>query len=112
MYLEAVHAGDVAFGALGRYEGWVDLKHDVVKGSAKVGPIDGGVTGRLGVVYILAADAVELDGFLVGGIGLPHGQQWMGVTEDPRALAKVCFLVFVELQRRGGSAARPGGMVE
>lgn len=53
------------------------------------------MAGRLGVVYILAPDTVQLGGFLVGSVCLTHWQQRVGMAEDSGALAKVGLLILV-----------------
>lgn len=97
MHLEAVDAGDIPLDAFGGDEGGVDLEYDVVEGSAKVGAVDGGVARGFGVVKVLAAGAVELDGLEVGDIGETHGEQGVRVAVDARAFAKFRLLVLVEL---------------
>lgn len=97
VYFEAVDARDVSLDALGGDERWVDLEDDVVEGGAEVGTVDGGVTGGLWVVEILAAGAVELDWFEVGDIGEAHGKEGMGVAVDARAFSKLGLFVLVEL---------------
>lgn len=100
MHLEAVDAGDVSLDAFGGDEGGVDLEDDVVEGGAEVGAIDGGVARGFGVVEILAAGAVELDGLEVGDIGEAHGEQGVRVAVDARAFTKFRLLVLVELLQR------------
>ena len=73
--LEAVAARHVALYRLGGDEGGVDLEDDVVEGGAKVRAVDGGVAGRLGVVNVLAASAVQLNGLDVGNVGEAHGEE-------------------------------------
>ena len=51
--------------ALGREEGRVDEEEQVRERGAEVGTIDRAVAGGLGRVDVLAAAAVELDGFFV-----------------------------------------------
>lgn len=51
--------------ALGRKERRVDEEEQVREGGAKVGAIDRAVAGRFRRVDVLAATAVELDGFFV-----------------------------------------------
>lgn len=97
MYFEAVDARDVSLDALGGDERRVDLEDDVVEGGAEVGTVDGSVARRLWVVEILAAGAVELDGFEVGDIGEAHGEEGMGVAVDARAFPKLGLLILVEL---------------
>lgn len=72
---EAVYARNVPLHALGGDQRRVYLEHDVVERGAKVGAVNGGVARRLGVVNILAACAVELDGLLVGNVREAHGQE-------------------------------------
>ena len=98
MDLEAVDAGDVALNRLEGHEGRVDLEEDVVEGGAKVGAVDGGVSGRLWVVRVLAARAVELDGFEVRDVGEAHREEGVGLAHDAGAFAKVALLVLFELR--------------
>jgi hypothetical protein len=51
--------------ALGRKEGRVDEEEQVREGGAEVGAVDRAVARGFGRVDVLAAAAVELDGFLV-----------------------------------------------
>ena len=94
--------------ALLRYQRRIHLKDDVVEGRAEVGAVDGGVAGCLGVVDVLAFGAVHLYGFLVGEVGLAHGQEGVGVAEDAGAFAEIGFFVFVELEGQGRGAVRNG----
>lgn len=68
-----------------------------MEGGAEEGAVDLGVPGRLGIVDVLAAGAVELDGLGVGHVGEAHGQEGVGVAHDARTLAEVAFFVFFEL---------------
>lgn len=97
VYLEAVDSGLVATQALLRVQGGIHLEEDGVEGGAEVGTVDGGVAGGFGVVDVFAFGAVELDGALVGEVGLAHGEERMAFAHDARTLAKVAFLVLVKL---------------
>jgi hypothetical protein len=55
------------------------------------------VARGFGVVEVLAAGAVELDGLEVGDIGEAHGEQGVRVTVDAGAFAKLGLFVLVEL---------------
>lgn len=68
-----------------------------MEGRTEIGAIDGGVAGCFRVVDVLAFGAVHLHGFLVGDVGLTHGEEGVGVADYAGALAKVGFFVFVEL---------------
>ena len=97
MHLKAVHARYVSLGALGGDERRVDLEDDVVKRSAKVGAIDSGMPGRLGVIYVLTARTVQLYGLRGWDVGEAHGEQRMGVAHHTGTFAEVSLLVFLEL---------------
>lgn len=97
MHLEAVDAGDVPLDAFGGDEGGIDLEDDVVEGGAEVGAVDGGMARGFGVVEVLAAGAVELDGLEVGDVGETHREQGVRVTVDAGTFAKLGLLVLVEL---------------
>lgn len=97
VHLEAVDAGDVPLDAFGGDEGGIDLEDDVVEGGAEVGAVDGGMARGFGVVEVLAAGAVELDGLEVGDVGETHGEQGVRVTVDAGTFAKLGLLVLVEL---------------
>lgn len=101
--LEAVDAGDVALGGLGRHQRRVHLEHDVVERGPEVGAVDGRVPRRLRVVHVLAPRAVQLHGLLVRRVRRAHREERVRAAEHPRALAEVGFLVLVELwkERKG-----------
>lgn len=98
MDLEAEDARHVPFQTLCRYQRRVDLEDDVVEGGAKVGSVDGGVAARLRVVHVLAAGAVELDGFNVGDVRQAHGEERVVKAVDAGAFAKLGFLIFFKLR--------------
>ena len=57
--------------------------------AALTAAVDDGVARGFGVVEVLAARAVQLDGRGVGHVRLAHGQQRLRLAHDARALAKV-----------------------
>lgn len=89
VHFEAEDSRLVAALGLGREHGGVYLEEDVVEGGAEVGAVDDGVARGFGVVEVLAARAVQLDGRGVGHVRLAHGQQRLRLAHDARALAKV-----------------------
>lgn len=97
--LEAVDAGHVPLDGLQGDKGGVDLEEDVVEGGAEVGAVDSGVAGRLWIIDVLAASAVQLDGLEVGHVGEAHGQQRVGLAHDAGALSEVALLVLFQLPR-------------
>lgn len=97
MRLETKYSRLVSLARLLWNKGWVDLKKDVVKGSAEVGTVDGGVARGLWVVHVLASCAVELYGFEVRVVGLTHWEERVALACDTRAFAKVSLLVLFEL---------------
>lgn len=74
MHFKPVDSRDVSVCVLRRYQCWVDLEHDVVKGGTKVRAIDGSMPRGLGVIDVFASNAVELNGLLVWDISLAHRQ--------------------------------------
>ena len=98
MYLEAENAWHMPCLTLLRDQGRVDLEENVVEGGAEVGAVDGGVARGLWVVDVLTFGAVHLHGFLVGDIGLAHGEEWVGVADYAGTFAEVGFFVFVKLE--------------
>jgi hypothetical protein len=83
--------------ALGRKEGRVNEEKEVWKGCAEVGAVDRAVTWGLGWVNVLAAAAVELDGFLVRDVRQADGEERLALAEHPWTSTKIGFLVLVEL---------------
>jgi len=67
--------------------------------SSEVGPIYRTVTGGFGRVDIFASTAIELDGFFVCDVGQADGEEWLGLTKDPRTAPEIDFLVFLELDK-------------
>lgn len=71
--------------------------------SPEVGAVDGEVAGRLWVVEVFTARAVQLHGGRVGDVGLAHGEERLGFAHYAGAFAEVGFFELFELfGGRGG----------
>lgn len=94
-------------GRLDRDQTRVDHEEHVGKGGAKIGAVDGGMSGGLGGVEVFTAGTVELDRLLVRDIGEAEGEEHLGVAQDAGTSAKVALLVLFNLYR--GSVLVPCG---
>ena len=89
--------------ALGRQESGVDEEEEVREGRAEVGAVDRAVARGLGRVDVLAAAAVELDGFLVRDVRQADGEEWLALTEHARASTEIGLFVLVQLSWQGSA---------
>ena len=69
------------------------------EGRAKVGAVDRAVARGLGRVNVLAAAAVELDGFFVRDVRQADGQERLALAEHARASSEIGLSVLVQLVR-------------
>jgi hypothetical protein len=69
-----------------------------VETGAKVGAIDYGMPTGFGVIEVFAARAVQFYGRGVGAVGLPHGEERLGLAHYAGAFSKVGFLKLFELE--------------
>ena len=65
--------------------------------SAEIGTINGAVARGLWGVEILAATAVQFDGFLVWYVSETNGEEGLLLTEYARASSEIGAFVFLEL---------------
>lgn len=67
------------------------------EGCAKVGSVNGGMSGRFWGVDVFAFGAKEFDGGLAGDVGEADGKEALAVAENSRAAAEISTLVLVAL---------------
>ena len=97
MHLEAEATGLVAANALLGKQSRINLEEHAVERSAEVSAVDRSMTGRLGVVDVLALGAVQANSALVGNVVLAHRQEGVSVTHDTGAFAEIAALVLLDL---------------
>ncbi len=100
MDAEAIDARLIAGDALFGEESRVYLEQHTSERRAKVGSINGCVSGRFGVVDVLAFGAVETNGAGVRDIVLTGRKERVAFARNTRALPEITLLVLVNLNRQ------------